>query len=110
MKLRQCQVCKCYLTDGEFNTSQYDRYPTCFLHRDKPKKQTASNDSSELSRDGVSNKRYIKVQATLKDSNVTIIEHLEVKDGEYDYQVFERWKKSLLVNCSFEYVPGERSR
>ena len=58
----------------------------------------------------MSDKRYIKVQATLKDSNVTIIEHLEVKEGEYDYQVFERWKKSLLVNCSFEHVPAERSK
>lgn len=40
MKLRQCEICKCYLTDGEVNASQYDRYLTCFLHRDKPKKRT----------------------------------------------------------------------
>lgn len=58
----------------------------------------------------MSNKRYIKVKATLKGSNATLIEHLEVGEGEYDYQVFERWKKQLLVNCSFEHVPDERSK
>lgn len=58
----------------------------------------------------MTDKRYIKVQATLKDSNVTIIEHLEVNVGEYDYQVFERWKKQLLVNCGFEHIPAERNQ
>lgn len=48
MKLRQCEICKCYLTDGEVNASQYDRYPTCFLHRDKPKKRTTSLDEREM--------------------------------------------------------------
>lgn len=48
MKLRQCEICKCYLTDGEVNASQYDRYLTCFLHRDKPKKQTHSLDEREM--------------------------------------------------------------
>ena len=56
----------------------------------------------------MSDNRYIKVKATLKDSNVTIIENLEVNEGESDYQVFERWKKQLLVNCGFEHIPAER--
>lgn len=58
----------------------------------------------------MSDKRYIKAKATLKDSNVTIIENLEVNEGEYDYQVFERWKKQLLINCGFEHVPVERNK
>ena len=58
----------------------------------------------------MSDKRYIKVKATLKGSNATLIEHLEVGEGEYDYQVFERWKKQLLVDCGFEHVPAERSK
>jgi len=60
--------------------------------------------------DHVSNKRYIKAKATLKDSNVTIIENLEVNEDEYDYEVFERWKSKLLINCGFEHVPVERSK
>lgn len=58
----------------------------------------------------MSDKRYIKVKATLKGGKATITENLEVGEGEYDYQVFERWKKQLLVNCGFEHVPVERSK
>ena len=58
----------------------------------------------------MSDKRYIKAKATLKDSNVTIIENLEVEEGEHDYEVFEKWKSKLLVNCGFKHVPVERNK
>jgi|TARA_A100001518_G_C1227338_1_gene81560 hypothetical protein len=48
MKLRQCEICKCYLTDGEVNASQYDRYLTCFQHKYEIKEQTASLDKQEM--------------------------------------------------------------
>ena len=57
----------------------------------------------------MSHKRYIKAKATLKNSNVTIIENLEVSEYEYDYEVFERWKKQLLVDCGFEHIPADRT-
>ena len=51
--------------------------------------------------------RYIKVKATIKSSNVTITEDLEVKEFEYDIDVFERWKSRLLVDCGFETIHRE---
>lgn len=56
----------------------------------------------------IENVRYIKAKATLKGSNVTIIENLKVEEHEYEYEVFEKWKSKLLVNCGFEHIGQEQ--
>ena len=56
----------------------------------------------------MSDKRFIKVKATLKHSNATIIQVLEVEPHQRDCAVFDEWLSGLLINCGFEHVSADR--